>query len=288
MYSIIYNLESELVVDDSLATDCLNAARELTKSYPSHIPPFCPSRFAEEFGVAGIRERLLTCDARLAEDSSGLFIEVNSIYLEVRRRLSLAHEIGHLILNRCTGGTHLREEGHNKDIEVLCNRIAGLLLAPDWAIRAHFENLSALGDWPQKVRCATLLSAASAFNISVEAMAARVLRELGLAPSVIAVIWRYSENKVSSNSSADLRVSSVWQSRDSSCFVPLNKTAPQSGVIRRAWKRKCIYFAEEQLVLGSLRGKFHVDAAGFGAARPSGADALSSAVLSLLCPAPQT
>jgi Zn-dependent peptidase ImmA (M78 family) len=275
-------------VKDSLELQCLEAARQLTQSYKSTVPPFYPASVADQLGVAGIRERLLTCDARVTAEMSGLYIEINSVFPETRRRLSLAHEIGHLILDKCMGGAHLQEKNHSREVEALCNRIAGLLLAPDWAIRKHFQNSAGLGDWPETIRCATLLSAASAFNISIDAMTARVVRELGLAPSAVAVIWRYTENRASSESTVALRVTSVWQNKGSSFFVPLNKTAPLDSVIRRASNRSGVLCAEEDLSLGSLRGRFLVEAAGFGATQRTAEGMRTSAVLSLIRPLSHT
>ena len=110
----------------------------------------------------------------------------------MRRRLSLAHEIAHLILNDCAG-RELFYSGHSdSESEDLCNHVAGELLVPDWALRSYLNSNPVFEGWVSAINADTVLHAAAAFEVSVEVMAKRIFRDLKLAPNRIAVIWRYS------------------------------------------------------------------------------------------------
>jgi Zn-dependent peptidase ImmA (M78 family) len=103
-----------------------------------------------------------------------LIIEVNSLFPLVRRRLSIAHEIGHLIVDRCSSEPNAYWGHEDPAIEALCNRLAGQLLAPDWALEEYFESEYGLADWRKKVRCSTIIGTACRFGISVDAVASRI------------------------------------------------------------------------------------------------------------------
>jgi hypothetical protein len=246
-----------------LELSCIDAARQLTQLFADAAPPFSLSPLTEYFGVSEVRERPLDRDARLVFESGRLLIEVNSLYPKVRRRLSIAHEIGHLIIDRCSPNEDSHWGHQDPGIETLCDRLAGQLLAPDWAIRKHFDEFSRLADWRQSIRCSTILAAASKFGLSVDAIACRVVHELRMAPSVFAIVWRHSENSIRPNSERDLRVGSSWHCRRSRIYIPKNKTAPVDSVIRKAAEKEGILCREERLSLGGLRGQFLVEAAGF-------------------------
>ncbi len=172
-------------------------------------PPFSITPLVEHFGIREVRERPLDLDARLIRQSGELLIEVNSLFPLVRRRLSIAHEIGHLIVERCSEDPNMQWGHHDPAIEALCNRLAGGLLAPDWALEQHFEAEYGLADWRERVRCTTVISVASKFGISVDTAASRIFCELGLAPRMTAIIWRHRENTVRPGSDVALRIASA-------------------------------------------------------------------------------
>jgi IrrE N-terminal-like domain len=175
----------------------------------------------------------------------------------VRRRLSIAHEIAHLILRECADEESIDHDHHLK--ESLCNQLAGILLAPDWAIRSHFENFSGLGEWQERIRCSTLLAAASVFDVSVDVMARRVFLDLNLAPQTIAVVWRYRENTNAIDSDRALRVSSAWHSLGNKFFIPLNKTVAAESVISKAYDHDGVFLREEDVHLGGVKGRSTIE-----------------------------
>jgi Zn-dependent peptidase ImmA (M78 family) len=160
-----------------LESSCLCAAHELSRWFAKSTPPFCPTWLAERFGVSEVRERPLDRDARLIRESGRLFIEVNNLFPKLRRRFSIAHEIGHLIIDRCSprGQSHWGHE--DPMIESLCDRLAGRLLAPDWALQEHFEREGRLDGWQGPFECSFILETAAKFGVSVDIIASRVFEE---------------------------------------------------------------------------------------------------------------
>jgi len=226
----------------------------LTELFADASPPFSLKPLVEHFGVSEVRERPLDYDARLTLESGRLLIEVNSIFPKARRRLSVAHEIGHLIIDRCSpeGDSHW---GHRDPaIESLRKRLAGQLLAPDWALRKHFNEIAGLANWQHPIRCSTVLAAASKFGVSVDAIACRVFHEMRMAPDVVAIVWRHAENTANLMSERDLRIASAWQCQESRAYMPQNKTAPADSVVRKALEKEGAFCQEECLSLGGLRG----------------------------------
>lgn len=179
-----------------------------------------------------------------------------------RRRLSIAHEIGHLIVNKCS----LQEAGFecDPDIEAFCTHLAANLLAPDWAVKAYFGRQREIADWRNKVGCLAILGAATEFGMSVDAISSRVFCDLDLVPEVLAIVWRYTENTSKPGSEKAFRVASAWNGRHN-MFVPRNKTAPRDSVIAKAFQGKGVVSGIEDLSLGTVRGKFRIEALGFGA-----------------------
>jgi hypothetical protein len=124
------------------------------------------------------------------------------------------------------------------------------------------------------VRCRTILSAADYFGVSVTVMTRRMLLDLDLAPTKVATIWRYRDGA--------LRVSSAWHAPHEPRFIPLDKTAPHTSVLLKAYESEGAHCATEQLTFGSLNGPFVVEAEGFRSSPAAGT--MTRAVLALLSP----
>src|SRR5208283_1162012 len=99
-------------MDSDLSARCTAKAKELARLYEAEEPPFKLTELLGKYGVSEVRRRPLNGDARLLAEGDGFVIEINSIFPRVRQRLSLAHEIGHLILNECSG-RDLHYPGHS-------------------------------------------------------------------------------------------------------------------------------------------------------------------------------
>jgi len=261
---------------------CLSTAKSLTSDMGWADPPFPVQPLLDKFNISEVRERPLNGDARLVYRDGRLIIEVNPLFPPNRRRLSIAHELGHLILNRCSGRDVLFADHGDPVSERLCDRIAGELLAPEWAVRRFFEATPSLAPWQEPVRCSTLIRAAVAFGISVDAMACRVLHDIALAPRTLGIVWRFSRNSSRSTSERALRATSAWHSMTDVGFIPLNKTAPSDSIVAKAFREEGSYSRKEELHLGRLRGNFSVEAAGFGRPCSFRSPSPSRGVLSLI------
>jgi hypothetical protein len=267
---------------EGIRESCISTAKSLTSDLQRVGPPFGVESLLDKFDISEIRERPIKGDARLVYTDGHLVIEVNPMFPANRRRLSIAHELGHLILNQCAG-CDVRNADHSDPVsERLCDRIAGELLAPEWAVRRFFETTPSLGSWQNSVRCSTLLSAAIAFRMSVDAMACRVFHDLALAPRILAVVWRFLRNTNRPESEPALRVSSAWHSMPHVRFIPLNKTAPSDSVTAKAFREEGFFTSREEMCLGGLKGRFLVEAAGFGRQHPQRDYANLRGVLSLI------
>jgi hypothetical protein len=269
--------------DDGLLSSCVGAVEKLRSFYQTEVPPFSLQSFLDHFGVAEVRERLLDRDARLILEGGRLVIEVNVLFPKVRRRLSVAHEIAHMVVNECANRGKLCPSRNDPKEESLCNRLAGDLLVPAWALRSHLQQApDLLLQEENLIRCSTVLSAASAFGVSVDVISRRIFQDLKLAPRRIAIIWRERENFQNRSSERGLRICSVWRSPATPGFIPLNKTAPCDSVITEAFQKGGTLFKEEEITLGGLSGRFSVEAAAFGYRSWPGSRIPSRAILSLL------
>jgi Zn-dependent peptidase ImmA (M78 family) len=270
---------------DPVSQRCLALAKELTRSYRHKGPPFSLSDLLPRYGIIEVRERLLPGDGRLLSSPKGFIIEINSLFPRVRRRLTLAHEIGHLILNECTN-VGLDFDGHSDSrSESLCNHVAGELLVPDWALEIHFSSAPRFEGWETEVNAKEVLEAAATFEVSVEVMTKRIFHDLKLAPNRIAIIWRYIENRKRDSSGKQLRISAAWHSMGKDLFVPLNKTAPKDSLVSRSFETGDRLHGGEVLDLGSTKRRFVIDAAAFQSFPISGSTQPTRAVLALLTPA---
>jgi Zn-dependent peptidase ImmA (M78 family) len=247
-------------LDRELFDRCLILAEEMAAVYEANNPPFLLNKVLEKYGVLEVRSRLLNRDARLVLENGSPIIEVNPLFPKVRRRLSIAHEIGHMMLNDCAGRDRFEISHGTPSEEALCNQIAGLLLVPETALREFFENRIGICDWKDPICCSGVLEAARRFEVSVDVMARRIFRDLALAPSKIAIIWRAKTGATSCTH----RIASAWHSIPEGVFIPRNKSAPRTSVVYEAMGATDTLFREESLDLGNLRGKFVIEAKGYG------------------------
>jgi hypothetical protein len=126
---------------------------------------------ALRFGVSKIVEESLSFEGGVFQLSNGeLLIKLNADSPTTRKRFTLAHEIGHLLL----GKPGLRSScGRNVALERKCDAIASELLMPADEAAPFIQNLGKPS--PEKLR-----AMASHFDVSLQAAAFRVHRDLGL------------------------------------------------------------------------------------------------------------
>jgi hypothetical protein len=124
-------VESEsLRIDTRLERRCLAEAEELAREFQNSEAPLSLGPLLRHFQITRVTERPLDRDACLKRGPQGLYIEVNSLYSKSVRRMGIAHEIGHLIVSQCSAPGNSHWGHHDKRIEDLCDRLAGILLAP--------------------------------------------------------------------------------------------------------------------------------------------------------------
>jgi Zn-dependent peptidase ImmA (M78 family) len=271
-------------MDSDFSARCIARARELSRTYEGIAPPYDLSELLDRYGVYEVIRRPLNVDARLLAKGGGFVIELNSIFPRVRQRLSLAHEIGHLILNECSGQDPCYTGHGDPQSEDLCNHVAGELLVPDWALVNHLNSAPVFEGWEKTLTAATVLGTAAAFEVSVEVMAKRIFRDLCLARDRIAVIWRYAHNRKSSSSVRQLRIAAAWHSIGGTFFVPLNKTVPTNSLVFHTYETGSRTSGREVMDFGHTKREFLVDAAAFPSFSLGGHVPPTRAVLSLLTP----
>lgn len=155
--------------------------RLLQSSAVSHrIPPFFARDYAPLLGISRIeRVDLGNVDALLFPGQEGYCVKLNSKHHFNRQNFSLAHEIGHLLvdrmLNECSSGAvELRssKEADPGEIERLCNRIAAELLMPESlfgpALSSHGVSVSAIEPLSSIFRTSATATARRIVEVSKE------------------------------------------------------------------------------------------------------------------------
>ena len=141
-----------LIADVQLKDTCLELARHLSCPHPDEDPPFGFAELLKRYKVLEVRERVLERDAHLLAVDGSYVIEVNSTVSSARRRMSIAHELGHLIINEVCGDNSFA--GHSDpQIERICNDVAVELLCPGEVVRGYFAAQRSLGDWRSAICC---------------------------------------------------------------------------------------------------------------------------------------
>jgi Zn-dependent peptidase ImmA (M78 family) len=266
----------------SFLESCRIKARELTRAYASGAPPFRLEQVLGRYGIQEIRPRLLDGDARLRFENGRFVIEVNSLFPSVRQRLSIAHEIGHLILNECAGKEPTFAAHTDPVSERLCNDIAGELLVPEWALTSHVNRESLFSDGGMRITARDVLETAAMFEVSVEVMTKRIFSDLQLAPDTVAIVWRSKRHSKQSDSGQKLRITSAWHSQR--IYVPLNKTAAAESLVARAFETGATTHGTESVAFISPRQEFEIEAAPFASFITAKGTAPTRAVLALMVP----
>lgn len=141
---------------------------------------------ARKLGVSRIVEERLPFEGGLFRLSDGeLVVKLNSESPFVRKRFTLAHEIGHLLL----GKPGLRSScGNDRDLERACDCIASELLMPSEDTTAFVQSLGQPS--PDKLKMV-----AAKYTVSVHAAAIRVHTDLRLWKCFIGLWERHPQIK---------------------------------------------------------------------------------------------
>ncbi len=181
---------------------------------------------AKRWGVKSIEERDIGSDAMLLPSGSGYSIILKKASLGIlvrRQRFSLAHELGHLLLQKSekTGATlKYRGHGYSDDEERLCDQIAAEILMP----RMVFYEDGWMEDWSLR----GLRSLSDKYETSHEATA---IRMVDLMPEeALMGIWKLSQ--------VEGKVSLGWSHRGNTSYgVPSTQILAKERLelIGRAW-----------------------------------------------------
>lgn len=111
-------------------------------------PPYDPTALALALGVARVALQPLDCDGQIRLEDERLVVELNAgTPSRGRRRFTIAHEVGHLVLWEVCGGIKRTPErrhgsGRTSEIERLCDTLAAEILAPRTEIRELWSSYS--------------------------------------------------------------------------------------------------------------------------------------------------
>lgn len=115
-------------MESQLESRCIDYLREVSRLSDDSTFSRSLTALLEHFEIAEVRERPLDCDARLVRQFGRLIIEVSSLHPQTRQPLSIAHELGHLIVDRCSATPNRHWGKHDPTIESLCDRLASAIL----------------------------------------------------------------------------------------------------------------------------------------------------------------
>lgn len=97
-------------------------------------PPYDPIPLAFSLGAEDVRPAALGFDGHVVQEGSRILVEYDeSIASRQRRRFTIAHEVGHLIIWNAVGGIKkmaARRSTTKSEVEELCNKLAAEILAP--------------------------------------------------------------------------------------------------------------------------------------------------------------
>lgn len=190
-----------------------------------HDPSEPLEAMALRCGVSKIIAEPLSFDGGVFQLPNGeLIIKLNADSVPTRKRFTLAHEIGHLLL----GKPGLRSScGRDQELERKCDAIASELLMPtDETISV----VTSLGKpTPEKLK-----ALASRFDVSLHAAAFRVHRDLGLWKCFIGCWQRRPEVKTGWFVGYRRRWDSVEPDEHSLDLALASETSVQS---REYWQR---------------------------------------------------
>jgi len=217
----------------------IEEAAELADGFHVEPPPL--RQMAESVGINRVeREPGLPAAGLLMRGAdAGLVAVIRSDDSKPRQRFSLAHEIGHALLEAHGFSSDL--SCRDAQVERLCDRIAAELLLPRRLFRergdkGRLEHALEIAD-----RCCASATAAARRYVDIE-------------PELVLIAW---STRARPGSTAKLRV--LWPYKAPGIFVPTHATPPaELGLedLPRGEARRRIV----RLRLGSLVGDHHVEA----------------------------
>jgi hypothetical protein len=161
------------------------ALRLVNLSGLPHTPPVDVEGMTELLDIRVSDQESLIEDGRLEVSVTGIYIHLRSDLPKTRRRFTVAHELGHLILPCPRTMTAKRTHWDHSHEERLCDQIAAALLMPHvWTKRHYRERVHNLS---------TLRHLSHQANVSMGAAIVRLKELLGWRESLLR--WRFENSK---------------------------------------------------------------------------------------------
>ena len=158
------------------------AVEELIAQY--RIADESLENIAYRLGVENIVEEPLPFEGGSFHEDGAVIVKLNSLTPKARRRFTLAHEIGHLVIDKSIRGR--RDCGENRLLEQACDLIAAELLMPAAAVK-HFSSANQLQS-PEALK-----ALAHNFDVSLHTASLRVHTDLRLWKRAIG-FWRLRDS----------------------------------------------------------------------------------------------
>ena len=151
-------------------------AQEVLTAYWDDTLPVDPQKIAKKMGITIKAISHEGCSGKACkENGESAVIEYDNTELPLRQRFTIAHELGHHVLNHTSNGHHFRDEisqfkaNVRSPTETQANKFAAELLAPEIAIKHYVF----------KKNITSIETLARLFKISSVAMKYR-LKNLGM------------------------------------------------------------------------------------------------------------
>jgi hypothetical protein len=176
------------------------ARKALETLIPSSAGASIPVDMVSAAKYVGIEQILemeaMTCEGLLSSSPSGTYVAMlRKGQSHVRKRFTLAHEVGHVVIYRSVGAPPLSEENtqiqcqshtvQHREEEALCDLLAAELLMPHGKFIAAMEEVG--------VSASTVASIARRFDVSIHAAARRVTQ---LLPYDVGIgLWGTSQDR---------------------------------------------------------------------------------------------
>ncbi len=232
------------------------AARDTIRPYIDIPPPYDPKRIAEDRRINEVSETSMgrSQHAVLIPKHGGFRVKLNRDLAEVRRRFSLAHEIGHTFFFSLSAETPFRpykQSGRDWREERLCDLFAAEILTPEDVVRRDLEATP-------EPSLDSFIRLTKRYKVSSYSAAIR-LERLGTWHAAL-VAWKPYGFRNHKGETKEERMRVLWSAAPRGCYVPKRDSLKNPGsLIEESYNGVGRFSGEERLDLGSLRGTYRVE-----------------------------
>jgi Zn-dependent peptidase ImmA (M78 family) len=226
-------------------------AEQLRKRHSIAHYPMPVKRLAEEEG-ARIQYAHILSEGSLCQTQGDYVLRVKASSHPFRQRFTIAHELGHLILDQLAGsctGPHYRLLIGCDDLkaeERFCDCFAAYLLMPDDAI-------AELVDWSSITITKIIRKAYDELEVSISSLVRRVLEQI---PYNGGALWFSNMGKPSDANDVKLRLNWGIFPKSENIYLPRYASVPENCPIHQAAKSsKDILLQDVKLNFANLRGE---------------------------------